>query len=94
MPLPSNTDLTTLDYAYLGQPFVQVQDNCGNTQSLNTAYLAEPFVGAGSSITSNVYVNVNGTWKQACRVYVRVSGAWKEVQGDTLYVNKSAVWKS
>jgi hypothetical protein len=94
MPLPSSRDLITLDYAYLGEPFVQVQNNCGNTQSLNTAYLAQPFVGAGSSVTSNVYVNVNGTWKQACQVFVNVSGSWKAVQGDTLYPNKTLSWKS
>jgi hypothetical protein len=94
MPLPSSRDLITLDYAYLGQPFVQVQNNCGNTQSLDTAYLAQPFVGAGSSVTSNVYVNVNGTWKQACQVFVNVSGSWKAVQGDTLYPNKTLSWKS
>tara|TARA_R100001509_G_scaffold20570_1_gene10688 strand:- start:63 stop:374 length:312 start_codon:yes stop_codon:yes gene_type:complete len=28
-------------------------------------------------MTSNVYINVSGTWKQADDVYVNVSGTWK-----------------
>ncbi len=28
-------------------------------------------------MTSNVYVNVSGAWKQADNVYVNVSGTWK-----------------
>jgi len=37
MALPSNTDLATLDIAYLGQPFVQVEAKSLDSQSLDIA---------------------------------------------------------
>ena len=46
MALPSNTDLATLDIAYLGQPFVQVEAKNLDTETLDVAYLGQPFVGA------------------------------------------------
>jgi hypothetical protein len=49
MALPSNTDLATLDYAYLGQPFVQVEAKALTSTSLDIAYLAQPFVAVGPS---------------------------------------------
>jgi hypothetical protein len=47
MALPSNTDLATLDYAYLGQPFVQVEAKSLDTETLDIAYLGQPFVAVG-----------------------------------------------
>jgi hypothetical protein len=47
MPLPSNTDLATLDIAYLGQPFAQVEAKALTTTSLDIAYLGAPFVAVG-----------------------------------------------
>ena len=38
-----------------------------------------------------VYVNVNGTWKQASAYYVNVGGTWKT--GSEFQVNVSNVWK-
>ena len=49
MALPTNTDLATLDIAYLGQPFVQVEAKALNTVTLDIAYLGQPFVAVGPS---------------------------------------------
>jgi hypothetical protein len=51
MALPSNTNLATLDYAYLGQPFVQVEAKALNSVSMDIAYLAQPFVAVGPGAT-------------------------------------------
>ena len=95
MPLPNKDNLDSLDYVYLGQPFVQVEAKSLSSQNLDIIYLGQPFVAsAPASIGSNVYVNINGTWKQASQVYVNVSGAWKDVVNDKLYVKIGASWKS
>ena len=97
MSLPNKDNLIPLDYAYLGQPFVQVEAKSLNTQTLDVAYLGQPFVGAAGislPVEPNVYVNVEGTWKQADRVYVNVNGIWKDVVDDRLYVKVGASWKS
>ena len=47
MALPSNTDLATLDVAYLGQPFVQVEAKALSSTTLDIAYLGQPFVAVG-----------------------------------------------
>jgi hypothetical protein len=47
MSLPNAADLDTLDYAFQGLPFVDVETKSGqNTNSLDFAYLGLPFVGA------------------------------------------------
>lgn len=52
MSLPSKDDLDTMDYAYLGVPFVNVQTRDDqNTNSLDFAYLGLPFVGAYNATT-------------------------------------------
>lgn len=95
MALPSNTDLQTLDVAYLGQPFVQVEAKSLTTTSLDTVYFAQPFVGAAAAAVAaglNVYVKISGVWKQASAMFVRASGVWKSVT--TVSTRQSGVWKS
>jgi len=95
MPLPSNTDLATLDIAYLGQPFVQVEAKTLDTETLDIAYLGQPFVavGPGAVVSGfNVSVKVAGVWKQASAMYTRVSGVWKAVT--TVSTSVSGTWES
>tara|TARA_R100000329_G_scaffold59014_1_gene53120 strand:- start:1137 stop:4745 length:3609 start_codon:yes stop_codon:yes gene_type:complete len=40
---------------------------------------------------AELYVNVNGTWKQATNYYVNVNGYWKE--GSELHAKVSSAWK-
>ena len=97
MALPNRDNLDSLDVVYLGQPFVQVEAKSLSSQNLDIVYLAQPFVGAPADavlVSSNVYVNVNGTWKQASQVYVNISGVWKDVVDDKLYVNVAGSWKT
>ena len=45
MSLPTQTELKTMDYSYLGQPFVNVPAKTGMALStMDYAYLAQPFV--------------------------------------------------
>jgi hypothetical protein len=93
MPLPTKTNLETLDIAYLGQPFVQVEAKPLNTQSLDTAYFAQPFSAVSSSNNNlNIYINVAGTWKQGSAIYVNVAGTWK--QASTVSTNIAGTWKT
>lgn len=96
MPLPSNTDLDSLDYAYLGAPFVQVEAKNLDTETLDIAYLGAPFVAVGPSAAPpsglNVWANVSGVWKQASAIYVNVSGVWKTVTA--VRPNVAGTWKS
>lgn len=96
MPLPSDTDLATLDIAYLGAPFVQVEAKSLSTTSLDIAYLGAPFVAVGPTAAPpsglNTYVRVAGAWKQATALYVRVGGAWKTAT--TISARVGGVWKT
>ena len=56
MSTPTATDLDSMDYAYLGTPFVNVESKAGqNTNSLDFAYLGQPFVGAVSGAAPVTY---------------------------------------
>jgi len=90
MPLPNKTSLSTLDYVYLGQPFVQVEAKTLNTTNLDTVYQAQPFVAVGAGL--NVFVNVSGTWKEATAMYVNSAGTWKTVVD--VSVNVGGTWKT
>jgi hypothetical protein len=93
MSLPNKDNLISLDYVHLGQPFVQTQAKASlDTQSLDIVSLAQPFVGA--KVDSNVYANINGTWKRADIIYVNINGTWKEINSNKLYVKVGSTWKS
>lgn len=96
MALPSNTDLASLDYAYLGAPFVQVESKSLSTTNLDVAYLGAPFVAVSPTAAPpsglNTWVRVGGAWKQASAMWVRVSGAWKSVA--TVSVRVGGAWKA
>lgn len=58
MSLPNAAELGTLDFSYLGEPFVDVETKSGqNTNSLDFAYLGLPFVGAVTGGTPPVTYN-------------------------------------
>jgi hypothetical protein len=44
MALPTDTEIKTLDFVYLGAPFLQVEAKNLNTGSLDIVYLGMPFV--------------------------------------------------
>lgn len=45
MALPTKTELQTMDYAFLGKPFVYVPAKTGmNLPSMDYAFLGQPFV--------------------------------------------------
>lgn len=92
MPLPSNTDLGSLDIAYLGAPFVQVEAKSLDTETLDVAYLGAPFVAIGPTAGLNVWVKVSGAWKQATAMWVKASGVWKTVS--TVSTRASGTWKA
>lgn len=98
MPLPSKSDIVTLDYVDWSLPSIWVEAKSLDSGSLDYVDWSVPIVGTASTsvvvVSSNVYVNVNGTWKQASQVYVNVGGVWKDVVNDKLYVKVGASWKS
>lgn len=99
MPLPSKSDIVTLDYVDWSLPSFWVEAKSLDSGSLDYIDWSLPIVGTAAStspvvVSSNVYVNVSGTWKQASQVYVNVSGVWKDVVDDKFYVKVGASWKS
>jgi hypothetical protein len=52
MSIPKKSDLLTLDYAWLGQPFVHVEAKPLETQTLDYAFRAQPFVAAPTTTDS------------------------------------------
>lgn len=62
MSIPKKTDLLTLDYSYLGEPFCNVAANC-NTDSngLDYSYLGEPFWSAPIDTTKRYFVTSGAT---------------------------------
>ena len=91
MSLPSNTDLASLDYAYLGRPFVNVEAKSLDTETLDTAYLGQPFVAVGP-VPYNVFVKLNGVWRKAIDMWVFRDGAWKNVK--TIGTKVEGIWRS
>lgn len=95
MSLPSNTDLNSLDIAYLGAPFVHVEAKPLDTETLDVTYLGSPFVGVGPTAAptgSNVYIKVGGVWKQSTAIYINAGGTWKSV--NSVSANVAGQWKS
>lgn len=97
MALPNKDDLDSLDYAYLGEPFINIEAKSLNTQNLDYAYLGEPFVGATVAAAPptgafTVYGKVAGVWQQASEIHTKVGGSWKVVT--EVYVKDAGVWKS
>lgn len=93
MSLPNSADLNSLDYAYLGAPFVDVEAKGLGTTSLDYAYLGSPFVGApAGAVSLNVWVKVSGDWKPATAMFVRDGGVWKSVSD--VSVKASGTWKT
>ena len=96
MPLPNRNNLDSLDYVYQGQPFVQVEAKTSfsiKTKKLDIVYRGQPFVAASPPPSSNVYANVNGTWKQASQLYINVNGVWKDIEDDLIYVKIGSSWR-
>ena len=95
MPLPNNTDLASLNIAYLGEPFVHVEAKPLDTETLDVTYLGSPFVAVGPSSTVtglNIYVKIEGVWKQANSMYVKDGGIWKVVS--SISTRQNGVWRS
>ena len=51
--LPKKSQLSTIDTAYLGQPFVKVVAKNENTLGLDVSYNAQPFVAASNNKLTN-----------------------------------------
>ena len=98
MPLPSKSDIITLDYVDWSLPSIWVEAKSLDSGSLDYIDWSLPIVGAASTsavvVSSNVYVKVSGAWKQASQVYVNVGGVWKDVVDDKFYVKVGTSWKS
>lgn len=55
MATPTASDLATLDYAWLGQPFCRVEPSAGvHTQTLDYSWFGQPFVGASVAASASM----------------------------------------
>lgn len=58
MSLPTDTDLKTMDYSYLGQPFIMVPAKPTiDTSTMDISYLGQPFVTNPAEVTSTINSN-------------------------------------
>lgn len=56
MALPTQTDLGTLEYVYMGTPFVAITGNTNvNTNTLEYLYMGTPFITAPSTAAPVTY---------------------------------------
>ena len=59
MPLPTPANLVTMDYAYLGQPFVSVPAKAGlGLGSMDYAFRGQPFVSNPDAVATEVVEDV------------------------------------
>ena len=90
----ANTDYTvskgTVTYYFVGEAAsgVPVVSICGS-QANSDARAAGTVSFTAPKTSGNVYVNVNGSWKQAT-AYINVGGLWKEAQAK---INVGGEWK-
>ena len=94
MPLPTQSELASLDFVDFVLPFAVLETGSIDSKTLDFVDFVLPFavLNASASASLNAFVNVSGTWKQVDSVHVNVSGTWKEV--DSLNTNVSGTWKS
>ena len=102
MALPTKSEVSTLDYIDWSLPVVYVEAKTfSGADSQNLDYIdwslplaVAPDGGSSPATTSNVYINVSGTWKLADEVHINVGGTWKRVTDDLLHTNVGGTWKS
>lgn len=79
MAKPTRSDIITMDYSYLGEPFVQVAAKASvDTDGLDYSYLGEPFTGLTES-GFNLYVGDT----QVSAMYVGSVAVSKAYVGET-----------
>ena len=102
MALPVRSEVSTLDYIDWSLPVVYVEAKAfseGDSQNLDFIDWSLPLAvapdgGSPPTNTSDVYINVSGTWKLADEVHINVGGTWKRVTDDLLHTNVGGTWKS
>ena len=62
MAIPNKTNLQTLDYSYMGAPYIQVASKSGiDLDGLDYSYCGQPFWGAEVTTTPSGAVRVSPT---------------------------------
>ena len=57
MALPTKTNLQTMDYPFLGQPFVSVPAKSSiDTTTMDYAFLGQPFVTNPDTVVTSTYI--------------------------------------
>lgn len=55
MSLPTSTDLLTMNYSFLGQPFVNIPAKSTiNLLTMDYSYLGQPFVSNGAATVTTI----------------------------------------
>jgi len=95
MSLPTPANLTTMDYAYLGQPFVNVPAKTGmSLGSMDYAYLGQPFVTNPDAPAAGtvVKINIGDVFKDYVGMQINIGDVWKTVAG--VSINIGDTWKT
>jgi hypothetical protein len=87
-------ELLSLDYIYQGQPFVEVPLDNVELGGLDVAYQGSPFFVSSPSPLDyyDIFVKVNGGWKQVYEIYFRINGSWKTV--NDVQMKSTGTWKA
>jgi len=97
MSLPTRDNLLSMDYTFLGEPFVSVpsKDSIDLT-TMDYTYLGEPFVVAFPAVIppssgTNLQINIADEWKVVDSLQINISDSWKAVS--EAYINVGDSWK-
>lgn len=66
MSLPTKTDLLTLNYSWLGEPFVHVPTKTQDLSTLDYSWLGEPFVANPASTVPPPTISYKNNQQMGC----------------------------
>ena len=95
MALVTPTTLKTMDYAFQGQPFVDVPaKDTVDIKTMDYAYRAQPFVRnyGAAAVGINMQINIGDVWKDATGIQINIGDVWKTVT--KVELNVGDVWKT
>jgi hypothetical protein len=93
MSLIDQSTTVSLDYAWMGSPFVSFATTDVDTTSFDYSWMGSPFViPYTESEFSGILIFVDGGWQQATGIQILINGAWQEVSAASIM--ESGAWET
>jgi len=91
-------DLETMDWAFKGQPFVDVPGKDSiDLMTMDWAFKGQPFVSNAllaivTPTGTNMKVNIGDSWKDVDSIKINIGDTWKDVS--KIQINIGDAWKT